>query len=324
MSRVRLLVIALAVLAPLLVLAALVLRPVPAAPQDALLVVVADPTVSEGLVDAIEASGDDTLAPLTATSAELARFAVEQGTIVATLAVDLEAENDVLSIAGANGTQVNQAVVASVADLMSTFDRTVVVQDVNPADVPRLLPSALVAAGLVIGVVTMLARRWGGRLRRSSHPPRHLAERIGTDALLYGVVLGLAAFFAGLPGSPPLWIALGVLLVGLSATVTATCLRALGAWGLGFSVALFALPVWVLVRAPHELLLPPLIAEVGQWMPHGAAAEIAGRMALFGDPATWQPWLVLIAWAVGGALVLALVHRFMRGPARPVEVAAEA
>ncbi|WP_229051386.1 hypothetical protein [Aeromicrobium sp. Leaf350] len=323
MSRVRVLVIAVSVLLPVLVLVALVLRPVPAQTRDASVVVVATDVVSAGLVDAFETAGDDVVEPLTASSSEEARVAVEQGDVVAALTVDLEAENDVLYVAGANGSRVNTAVITAVEDVMATFDRTVVVQDVNPADVRPVVPPVLVAVGLLLGIVTMLVRRWGGRFRRTARPPRHLAERIGTDALLYGVVLGLAAVFAGLPGSPPVWIGLGVLLVALSATLTAAVLRAIGAWGLGLVVALLVLPTWVIVRAPHVQLLPASFEAVGRWLPHGAAADVASRMALFGDTGSAQPWLVLLAWAAVGVAALVLVLRFTRAPSSEVAVVAE-
>lgn len=320
MSRARIPVLAVAVLLPLLVLAALVVRPVPADPTDAPVVLVADPIVAGGLLDVLESDGDRTLEVLTGTTIQSARQLVEDGIVIAAVRVDLESASDVLYVAGANGSQVNDPVVTAITDLLDTFDRDVAVLDVHPADVPVATPGILVGTGLVLGVVLMLVRQWGARVRRGARPPRHLAERIGTDALLYGVTLGLAAVALGLPGSPPLWIVLGTAVLVAAATITATAVRTIGPWGLGVVAALFLLPIWVLVRAPHPLLLPAGFEAVGQWMPHGAAAEITQRMALFGDAASTRPWIVLLGWAVAGALALALTRR--AAPTEPAEPAA--
>ncbi len=318
MSRARFPVVVAAVALPLVVLVALALRPVPTDPRGAPVALVADPVVTSAVVEAVASEGDGTLDVVAGSSPEGARALVEDGTLVAALSVDLEAPSDTLYLAGANGSRVNEAVVAAVEDALAPFDREVAIQDVHPADVPEHLPGWIVAVGLLAGAALMLLRRWGGRLVSRSRPPRHVAELIGTGALLYGVVLGAAAFLAGLPGSPPAWIALGFLLLTISAAVTAAAVRSIGVWGLGIATALFLLPTWVLARAAHPLLLPLPIDAVGEWMPHGAAAEIAGRLALFGDGATGRPWLVLLGWAVAGVLVLALTHRVRAtAPAEP-------
>lgn len=309
MSRARIPVVVAAVVLPVVVLVTLVLRPVPTDPQGATIALTADAVVTEAVIDSVATVGDGTLDVVVGPTPEGARALVEDGTLVAAVSVDLETPNDTLYLAGANGSGVNEAVLAAVEDALAPFNRTVAVQDVHPADVPQHLPGWIVAVGLLAGAVLMLVRRWAGRLRRRARPPRHLAELIGTDALLYGVVLGAAAFLAGLPGSPPAWIALGFLLVAISATVSAGAVRAIGVWGLGLVAALLVLPTWVLARAPHPLLLPAPIDSVGSWMPHGAAAEIARRLALFGDGAGNRPWLVLLGWAVGGVLLVALTHR---------------
>ncbi|MEG9226395.1 hypothetical protein [Aeromicrobium sp. Sec7.5] len=321
MSRARVPVVVAAVVLPVLVLVVLVLRPVPTDPEGATIALTADPVVTEAVLDSVAANGSGTLDVIVGASPEGARALVEDGTLIAALSVDFETPSDTLYLAGANGSRVNAAVVAAVEDSLAPFDRTIAVQDVHPADVPQHLPGWIVAVGLLAGAVLVLARRWAGRFLRGSRPPRHLAEQIGTDALLYGVVLGAASFLAGLPGSPPSWIALGFLLVAISAAVTSAAVRVIGVWGLGVVAALFVLPTWVLARAPHPLLLPTPIETVGSWMPHGAAAEIAGRLALFGDGAGGRPWLVLLGWAVGGVLVLALTHR-LTAPRASTEPAA--
>ena len=320
MSRTRVPVVVAALVLPVVVLVALVLRPVPTDPQGATIALTADAVVTEAVIDSV-ADGDGTLDVVVGPTPEGARALVEDGTLVAALSVDLETPNDTLYLAGANGTRVNEAVVAAVEDALAPFNRRVAVQDVHPADVPQHLPGWIVAVGLLAGAALMLMRRWAGRLLRRSRPPRHLAELIGTDALLYGVVLGTAAFLVGLPGSPPAWIALGFLLVAISATVSAGAVRAIGVWGLGLVAALLVLPTWVLARAPHPLLLPAPIDSVGSWMPHGAAAEIATRLALFGDGADGRPWIVLLGWAVAGVLLVALAHR-LTAPRTPAEPAA--
>ena len=321
MSRARIPVVVAALVLPVLVVVVLVLRPVPTDPRGATIALVADPVVTNAVVDAIEDGGDGTLEVVVTSSLESARASVEDGTLVAALSVDLDTPSDILYLAGANGSRVNEAVVSAVDEALVPFDRDVVVQDVHPADVPTHVPGWLVAVGLLVGAVLMLLRQWGSRFLRQSRPPRHLAELIGTAGLLYGVVLGAAAFLVGLPGFPPAWIGLGFLLVTISATVTSVAVRSIGVWGLGVVTALFVLPIWALTRAPHPLLLPEPIKTVGDWMPHGVAAEIAGRMALFGDGGTSRPWLVLLGWAVAGVLALALSHR-LAAPRTPAEPAA--
>ncbi len=321
MSRTRVPVLVVAVALPLVVLVALVLRPVPTDPQGTLIALTADPVVTKAVVDAVASEGDGTLEVVVGPSPEGARALVEDGTLVAALSVDLETPKDTLLLAGANGSRVNESVIAAVEDVLAPFDRKVAVQDVHPADVPQHLPGWVVAAGLLAGAALMLVSQWAGRFLPRSRPRRHVAELIGTGALLYGVVLGAAAFLAGLPGSPPAWIALGFLLVVASASVTGAAVRSISAWGLGVVTALFVLPTWVLARAPHPLLVPVPIDAAGNWMPHGAAAEIAGRLALFGDAATGRPWFVLLGWAVAGVLALALTYRFTTAPT-PAEPAA--
>jgi len=320
MSRARFVLPVVAVALPLLVLATLVLRPVPA-PREAVLVVVGSEAVVGTVVAALDSDDGRPFQVETGSSVQLGRSLVEEGRAVGVLVVDPQTETDVLYAAGASGSRLNDIVVREVEAAMTTLDRPLDVLDTHPPAVPRALPGILVAAGLLLGLCVVAARRLGERLRPDSTRRRHMAERIGTDALLAGVALGLAASFGGLPGSPPSWIALGALVVGGSALLAVVAARLLGPWGL---VAVLAVPLTAVTaaRAIHPLQLPTPWDTILPALPSGAATDLATRLALYGDSGPASAWIVLAGWAGGALLMLGALRWWSARRATPEPIEA--
>ncbi|MRG61081.1 hypothetical protein GE115_14585 [Agromyces sp. CFH 90414] len=148
---------------------------------------------------------------------------------------------------------------------------------------------------------------------------------------IYSAVGGLALaailgpWFGGLQGD--FWLNAGAIALALAAIAAPITgfVALIGRAGIALGpvvMLLFANPISG-AAMPMEFLPEPWGA-VGQWFPPGAAATLVRELSYFPAADTTFPWLVLAAWAVGGALLSVLGHFRTAGGAEPDAEAAEA
>lgn len=203
-----------------------------------------------------------------------------------------------------------QAAAAGVAPPTITVAVTDVVPlaDTDPRGVglaSSVLP--LVIGGLLGGVLISIGL--AGRSRRV------------VALALYAVVTGFAVagilqgWLGVVHGSYPAnagAIALAIFAIGATMVGLATLIGRPGLALGAVTFMLFAVPL-ASAAAPVEFLPTPW-GGVGQFFPPGAGATLLRDLSYFPAANAVFPWLVLVAWAVGGVL-LALVGRALdRGP----------
>ncbi|GAA4377675.1 hypothetical protein [Agromyces bauzanensis] len=148
---------------------------------------------------------------------------------------------------------------------------------------------------------------------------------------VYSTVAGLAlagilqGWYGVLQGD--YWLNAGAIALAIAAIAAPiTGFAALmGRPGIALGVVTFILVANPISAAavPVEFLLEPWGA-VGQWFPPGAAATLLRDLSYFPDADTTFPWLVLVAWAVGGVLLSFIGHFRTAGGAEPDALAAHA
>ena len=141
------------------------------------------------------------------------------------------------------------------------------------------------------------------RLRRSAY-----LAALGVYALLGGIVVtSIVKFgFDALPGSFSALAGIVVLTLLAIALATAGLRSALGKLGVPFAALLFlfiASPASGNGSAPE--LLPGFWRQVGQFLPLGASGSALRNTGYFDGNAVVTPLLVLLAYAVGGVLLVA-------------------
>ncbi|WP_308797039.1 ABC transporter permease [Agromyces silvae] len=143
---------------------------------------------------------------------------------------------------------------------------------------------------------------------------------VGVYALVGGLALAaiLGPWFGALQGE--LWlntVAIALALAAIAAPITGF-VALFGRAGIAVGpivMLLFANPISG-VALPKEFYPVPW-GEVGQWFPPGAAATLVRELSYFPAADMTFPWLVLVAWAVGGALLSVVGHFRTAGAAEP-------
>jgi hypothetical protein len=175
----------------------------------------------------------------------------------------------------------------------------------------------LVLGGMIGGIAISIAVI--GALRR--------LLAVGVYALLGGFALAaiLGPWFGALQAD--LWLdtlAIGLALAAIAAPITGF-VALFGRAGLAVGpivMLLFANPISG-VALPKEFYPVPW-GEVGQWFPPGSAATLVRELSYFPAADMTFPWLVLTAWAVGGAVLSVIGHFRTAGGAEPDAEAADA
>jgi hypothetical protein len=152
----------------------------------------------------------------------------------------------------------------------------------------------MVIAGLALGIAAALALR-----------NRWLV--LGT---VVGGALAIALSFAGIlawlgVSGGHFWAEFSAisLTIATSALVVAGLVRLLGAAGAGLGALLLVIvgnPISGIATSPR--LLPGPWGEFGQWLPTGAGGTLLRTVAYFPSASVWVPVLVLLGWAVLGAV----------------------
>lgn len=175
----------------------------------------------------------------------------------------------------------------------------------------------LVLGGMIGGIAISVAVI--GALRR--------LLAVAVYAVVGGFALAaiLGPWFGALQAD--LWVdtaAIGLALAAIAAPITGF-VALMGRAGIAFGpvvMLLFANPISG-AALPKEFYPVPW-GEVGQWFPPGAAATLVRELSYFPQADMTFPWLVLAAWAVGGAVLSVVGHFRTAGGAEPDAEAAEA
>ncbi|MBL0747073.1 DUF4185 domain-containing protein [Nocardioides baculatus] len=297
------------VLGELVLLGALVRDPRAGGPHDVPVEVVAPALVAESLAEQAESLAGHPFAAsaVAEDDATASRGRVADGSVVATLLVDLRGTEDTLVLHAGADPALARAVTERVDRTEATRDRTIVVERVGPtgpigAGGARLLALASTLAGLALAAV-VAARR--GPVAASLGAGVRRALLVGVASLVVG---GGAVVLLGLPALATPVVTLHVLAVSLLALALQSMF---GRSGLVVAaVAGLGLTAPLLARTdPH--LLPTSWARLATWSPSGAAFEGVDSLVLFGGSHLLQPALVLLAWTTVAVLAL-LSARWVR------------
>jgi hypothetical protein len=168
----------------------------------------------------------------------------------------------------------------------------------------------MIIAGLALGALTAL------RLRN---------RWIVLGAVVVGA-MAIAVCFAGILSwlgvtAGSYWaVASAICLsVATSALVVAGLVRVCGALGAGLGALLLVIvgnPLSGIATSP--LLLPAPWGAVGQWLPTGAGGTLLRTIAYFPEASVSGPLLILLGWAVAGAVMVLLGRRVPAGHGRAV------
>ncbi|WP_193614906.1 DUF4185 domain-containing protein [Nocardioides lijunqiniae] len=298
-------------------LVGLAVHPDTGTPHSVPLVVVAPGVVADALADEANALDDRPFAAVAADEAdgEQARDEVADGTVVATLVVDLAGTRDTLVLNAGRDPGLNDAVLDRVRQNEATRDRTVRVERVGQRTgaASHAYDLCLVAAVLgFLAVVVMSAR--GG--------PVALTLRRGAGRIVELAALAVVAgpTLAALP-----WTGVAsdhaavAAVVGLHVLVVAVLTLALeslaGLTGLALAALSFVVLNAPLVARLDPLLLPSPWAAMASWSPSGAAYRAVEALTALDGDQLLRPVLVLLAWLATGLLTL-LSARWVRARLR--------
>jgi hypothetical protein len=268
--------------------------------------VVASPGVVAQLQRSISAQAGDAVALRPAADVTVARHQVQNGQVVAAY---LPGQTGRLLVAGAQGTAVTQVVTGIFTGVAGAQGTRLQVDDVVPlsAEDPRGFSGFYVIFGVTLAgfIFGQTSHLYSTRLS--------LGLRLA-QVLLFGVLAGLAgALIAGpligvLPG--PFLALAGILVLLALATglVTMSFTALLGDPG----IALATLLLVILGNATSggvvpASFLPGGFRQLSPALPPGAATRALGRVDYFDPGAALGPVAVLVAWALGGLLLLVVV-----------------
>ena len=223
-----------------------------------------------------------------------------------------------LLVATAAGEAVTNATISDVHAAVHGAGLSLVTQNIHPlpANDPQGLSQvffvvALLAPSLVFGNLLMT------RVGEGLHPLEHLAAIVIYAAIVAAVATVTADPVIGaLVGAPWGLFGIGTLLAFAAAVMAAATARWIG--GVGYLV-LFLLFIPVGISSSGTTLGPNMItqwyADLGKALPAGSALPAVQNTVYFNGNAITAPLLVLSAWALVGAIALALVA-IVRPPVR--------
>ncbi len=202
----------------------------------------------------------------------------------------------------------------AVAQLLGTAEPGARVVDVVPMSSgdPRgtVLSSAVLPLTLC-AVLTAVAITLLVRLAPAWRQLVAVTVIAGTAAL--GALLIAQGFLGALPGEHlATWAALALVLGAMTAAVCGLVgLAGPAGLGLGAAVMIFVgNPFSAATSAPE--LLPTAIGHLGQWLPPGAGVSLLRSTAYFHGQGAWPHVAVLSTWAVLGALAVLVGGRKIR------------
>jgi hypothetical protein len=263
--------------------------------------------VSAGIV---EKAGEDAFAVTVVADEAAARAAIERRE--ADGAIVLGPNGPAVLTASAGSPAITQILTTAAAALGGQPSTAPPVQDVValPSTDPHGAGFAsgsfpMIIAGLALGALAGfgLRSRWVV-----------LGAVVGGAMVIAVSFAGVLAWLGVIEGS--FWnVASAICLsVATSALVVAGLVRVLGAVGAGLGALLLVIvgnPLSGIATSP--LLLPAPWGAIGQWLPTGAGGTLLRTIAYFPAASVWQPLLILLGWAVAGAVMVLLGRRVSIG-----------
>lgn len=257
-----------------------------------------------------EQAGEDAFEVTVVADEAAARAAIEQREVDG--AIVLGPAGPAVLTASAGSPAISQLLTAAATTLGGQPSTAPPVQDVValPANDPHGAGFAsgsfpMLIAGLALGVLA------GFRLR----------NRWVVLAAVAGGAMAIAVSFAGILAwlgvtGGSFWAVASAISVSVvtSALVVAGLVRVFGALGAGLGALLLVIvgnPLSGIATSP--LLLPEPWGAVGQWLPTGAGGTLLRTTAYFPAASVWAPLLVLLGWAVAGAVMVLLGRRVTGG-----------
>lgn len=251
---------------------------------------------------------------------DAARQAVEDGTVVAALVVDLRGTTDQAYVDPARDPALTEAVLDRLRAVEQTYERTVEVREVAAAapDQAAHVDNLVLLSTLGGFVTVLLISLVRGPVARTF---RRGVLRVGILAVSS---LAMALLLAVLPGTEV--GATSVRLIALSFGVsmvagllTLACESLAGLAGMAVAAATFFVLATPLLSRTDRYLLPAPWPQLAPWAPTGAAQEAAVDLDWFASAHAVRPVLVITAWGLTALLVL-LLARSAREAAAPVKV----
>lgn len=290
---------------------AVALAPPDSSPHDAPVTISGPAIVATALADQVNSAPGHALAASAADDVEQAREAVERGRAVAAVSIDLQQDRATLFVSSAQGSELNDAVVAVVRAIARPYSATVTTEDVAPLPAGSSGQTGLrgvVAVSIVLGLVIAIVLTW--RRGPVADTWTEAVRRIVVAGGLAGAAaLGLAALAATqVGGGFAGWWAVAWLAIGATSTATLALEGVLGVAGIGLATTVFVVTAAPLARIEHLLLLPEPWSTVSTWLPHGAALEAARQVAWFGGAGATRPVAVLVYWLLVSLVVLAVAR----------------
>ncbi|KUJ65009.1 hypothetical protein ACZ90_52655 [Streptomyces albus subsp. albus] len=220
---------------------------------------------------------------------------------------------ETLVVATASGSAVTNATVADVTAVARANSTPLALQNIRPlpANDPQGISQvffviALLAPSLVFA--NLLMTRFG----KAMHPVGQLLAIAAYSLIVAAVAVVLTDPVIGaLTGAPWGLFGIGTLLAFAAAVTAAAAAR--WARGLGY-LLVFLLFIPIGIASSGTTLGPHMItewyADLGRALPAGSALPAVQNTVYFNGNAITNPLLVLSAWAVAGALALALTAVF--------------
>ena len=308
-------VIALAVVMVSIFVASYTLALARPAPHHLPVALVGDPARQPTLIGALEGATHHEIDWYPYPSSAAAREAIGERTVCAALILD--AGRPQLLVASATGASVARLLELTAFEVQQQLNTPLEIHDVRP--LPPSDPQGLAAfyatlGATIVGFLTMFQLRANAAGLRL---PAWLAY-IAVIAVAGGLAVALVSgpILGALPGAMlSIWAALSAQ-IATAALFCSTMLVLIGRWAI--------IPTWLVFvvlgnassgGAVAPLLLPPVYAFIGQFLPSGATVAIVHDAVYFHDAQPIQPFLVQAAWMVAGFVALmVLVHRRGRGP----------
>ncbi len=272
--------------------------------------VVGAPTQAAALGGALDRAEPGAFVVKTYPSATAARDAILDRNIDAALVPGPPPQLLVATAAGQAVTNATVAIFTSAANSAGVNLPVVNVRPLHTSD-PQGLSQvffviALLAPSVIFGNVLVK------QISPGLHPLRQLAVIAVYAAIVSAVATAIAdAAIGSLIGAPWGLFGIGTLLAFATAVVAAAVTRWTGTLGYGV-IALLFIPIGI--SSSGTTLGPNMItqwyADLGKALPAGSALPAVQNTIYFNANATVRPLLILSAWALAGAIALALVGVF--------------
>jgi hypothetical protein len=288
-------------------------------PHQIPVTVVAPEQVAGQVVDQLNGVAGQPVTASASTHEIEARQALRTGETSAVYVVNTTGTRDSLLVASGGGTAVATAVEQLFTIAAQQHGRTVTVQDLVPLDPgdARGLSGFYLVIGWAVGgylFAAMLGVAKGSRpatfpravWRLGATVPYALASGLGGVVIAESMLHALGGHFWPIAG-------IGVLVTLSAATVTIALETLFGVIGIGLTVVIFVILGNPSAGGAYQAsLLPPFWRVIGGYLPNGAGTDAIRRIVYFAGHGVTHPIVVLLAWAIGGAVLTLAASAIMK------------